>query len=142
MRTIYPHRRRGKMTEEILWRHPLLKEIEKLKADHLAALAEKEKLIGQLQDGLHNLKIMKDAEIESKNEQLCAVIKSSRKVIAELRQVIKAQERLLVSYRVGGRGDREATNCGTSMAGTCKTTYGRGRCLVGNSRNTCLSWRT
>jgi hypothetical protein len=91
------------MTEEILWRHPLLKEIEKLKADHLAALAEKEELIGQLQDGLHNLKIMKDAEIESKNEQLCAVIKSSRKVIAELRQVIKAQERLLVSYRVGGR---------------------------------------
>jgi hypothetical protein len=91
------------MTEEILWRHPLLKEIEKLKADHLAALAEKEKLIGQLQDGLHNLKIMKDAEIESKNEQLCAVIKSSRKVIAELRQVIKAQERLLVSYRVGGK---------------------------------------
>jgi hypothetical protein len=34
------------MTEEILWRHPLLKEIEKLKADHLAALAEKEKEIG------------------------------------------------------------------------------------------------
>jgi hypothetical protein len=74
-----------------------------LYTDHLAALAEKEELIGQLQDGLHNLKIMKDAEIESKNEQLCAVIKSSRKVIAELRQVIKAQERLLVSYRVGGR---------------------------------------
>jgi hypothetical protein len=74
-----------------------------LVTDHLAALAEKEELIGQLQDGLHNLKIMKDAEIESKNEQLCAVIKSSRKVIAELRQVIKAQERLLVSYRVGGR---------------------------------------
>jgi ribosomal protein L4 len=57
------------MTEEILWRHPLLKEIEKLKADHLAALAEKDEIIENhvFKKDEYNKKLL-DENIDYQNE--------------------------------------------------------------------------
>jgi hypothetical protein len=72
------------MTEEILWRHPLLKEIEKLKADHLAALAEKEReFMSLLPSPIKYCKTHRTLGVKIKDALPCCIITALTAALAE-----------------------------------------------------------